>query len=315
MHDRTGASGYRAGTKLAPRGSCTDWLTLPRATNTSQYPLSFGGRSYRGHAILPFGAFVKKPKYPAREVDSKNAERLKKVFKTFALERTSPLRRIPVLLSEAAFQEILHRSNVREERLTHILQGDLTHISEIPRLDAPDGSVEYLHGHHRILAAKAGLAEEEHWWGVDVYIEEYTTADEIYFMQNQYVNSANITDEEIFRAAWALGNGCWAMGVGQWVLGNGCWAMGISQWAHGGASQTTTIILVAPLRLPIALRHGLRFLVELITRSGQQDSGRTHDFLTCHAWHAASCERLSLEEDQSFIMGVAYYTIRLREKL
>jgi hypothetical protein len=31
----------------------------------------------------------------------------------------------------------------------------------------------------------------------------------------------------------ALGNGHWAMGIGQWALGNGHWEIGIGQWAMG----------------------------------------------------------------------------------
>lgn len=47
-----------------------------------------------------------------------------------------------------------------------INSGPLYHL-----LPMPKGSVQYLHGHHRLVAVKDIIPQIDRWWGVEIYIE------------------------------------------------------------------------------------------------------------------------------------------------
>ena len=121
--------------------------------------------SYRGSSTLQIPSFYIPDKYTPREFDRKNVDRLKRIFKQEGLRRISPENRIPVLLGKEESMSALRRSNLCESDLiTHRLQ-------DMPAIEAPKHSIRYLHGHHRLAAAKEFLAPSEQWWGVDIYLD------------------------------------------------------------------------------------------------------------------------------------------------
>ena len=58
-------------------------------------------------------------------------------------------------------------------RLSNLRESDLINHKpeEMAVLEAPEHSIRYLHGHHRLAAAMEFLTSSEQWWGVDIYLE------------------------------------------------------------------------------------------------------------------------------------------------
>lgn len=124
-----------------------------------------GGKSfYAGVVRLRFESFAASPKYLARELSIKNIERLKTIFRTDGvLSRENPLNRIPILLTATALTSALEKAGIGKD--------DINGDPPYHQLPMPKGSVQYLHGHHRLMAAKDIIPQMDRWWGVDIYIE------------------------------------------------------------------------------------------------------------------------------------------------
>ena len=121
--------------------------------------------SFKGSAVLKISSFYTPDKHIPREFNGKNVERLKRNFKQEGLRRSDPENRIPVLLDKDEFTSALLLSNLRESDL-------ITHrLEEMPDLKAKEHSIHYLHGRHRLAAAKELLVPSEQWCGVDIYLK------------------------------------------------------------------------------------------------------------------------------------------------
>ena len=172
----TGNPDFRAGTlcalffyKAGDRHLSAITITVAATTTMMSSPLyqrilKSRDSSFKGSSILNISSFRPPVKYH-REFNRWNVERLKRIFRQEGPQRCNHENRIPVLLSKEEFMGALRLSNLRESDLT-------THkLEEMRVLEAPKHSIRYLHGHHRLAAAKEFLAPSEQWWGVDIYLE------------------------------------------------------------------------------------------------------------------------------------------------
>jgi hypothetical protein len=120
---------------------------------------------FRGSARLLMSAFAVQPIYPPRTFDPDNVARLKTLFCDEGIKRKNKENRIDILLSQANFQEALYNSGLSEKDLIeHSPQ-------ELPLIKMPLGTVRYLHGHHRLVAAKQLLPQKDQWWGINIYLD------------------------------------------------------------------------------------------------------------------------------------------------
>lgn len=121
--------------------------------------------NFRGTARVNIRGLIFKPEY-SRDVDRKNVERLKRIFKRQGCLRLSPSNHVPAIISERDLEVALQCSGKTLENL-------LDSAQDTPvKLELPPGyMLECLHGQHRILAARQILEPaKEEWWTVDLYL-------------------------------------------------------------------------------------------------------------------------------------------------
>ena len=97
-----------------------------------------------------------------RQLDPKNVARLKNVYQLEGCHRFEPEHHIPVITKINVLEQALQRANIS--------------MSRIKSLDEPtflefDDNLTYLHGRHRLEAAKEFLPPDENWWIADFYLE------------------------------------------------------------------------------------------------------------------------------------------------
>jgi hypothetical protein len=86
-----------------------------------------------------------------RQLDDKNVARLLDVFQKRGCQPREPDNHVPALISRSALPEVRVRAD-----------GDF-------QLFDPDQPLTYLHGRHRLEAARQFLTGNERWWIVDLY--------------------------------------------------------------------------------------------------------------------------------------------------
>ena len=94
-----------------------------------------------------------------RQFDGKNVTRLLRIFEEEGCVRLEPEHYVPVLISRDALPPVLRSRNL----------GDV--VLEEPQFFEPDQPLTYLHGRHRLEAAKKYLAANDRWWVVNLYAD------------------------------------------------------------------------------------------------------------------------------------------------
>lgn len=102
----------------------------------------------------------------SRELDPKNVERLKRLFRTERGCIPGELQnRIPAIIHEGQLQECLKFSGKTINELRSESSG------EYAKLEFPSGMrLECLHGQHRVKAAEEILGDREKRWVVDLFL-------------------------------------------------------------------------------------------------------------------------------------------------
>jgi hypothetical protein len=109
-------------------------------------------RAFRGSVRIPLEKLQHEdPPLNPRQQDDKNISRLVESFRRDGCYRLEPGNHVPVLISESE------------------LPKELSHDNEALPLYNPKKPLTFLHGRHRIEAAREFLTEGEQWWVVDVY--------------------------------------------------------------------------------------------------------------------------------------------------
>ena len=98
------------------------------------------------------------PKNP-RQFDDKNVARLLKVFEEEGCVRLEPEHYVPVLISRNALPQGFRAGNISDV------------ILQEPQFFTPEHPLTYLHGRHRLEAAKKYLAANDKWWVVNLYAD------------------------------------------------------------------------------------------------------------------------------------------------
>ena len=94
-----------------------------------------------------------------RQFDNKNVARLLKVFEDNECLRLEPDHYVSALISRDALPQFLRSGNI----------GDF--ILQEPQFFEPEHPLIYLHGRHRLEAAKKYLAANDKWWVVKLYAD------------------------------------------------------------------------------------------------------------------------------------------------
>lgn len=89
----------------------------------------------------------------SRQLDQKNVNRLIGIYETEGCHHSRPHYRVPALIDDETFKRVSR-------------DYDLDGCAPPRRLERP---LTYLHGRHRLEAAKAYLNTGERWWTVDLY--------------------------------------------------------------------------------------------------------------------------------------------------
>ena len=97
-----------------------------------------------------------------RQLDPKNVARLRNIFLLEGCHRLDPQNHVPVLIDQATLDQALRKSDVTRISLKSF---------DEPKLLSLDREIVYLHGRHRLEAAKDVLKTDDKWWVVDVYLK------------------------------------------------------------------------------------------------------------------------------------------------
>lgn len=100
-----------------------------------------------------------------RELNRKNVERLKEVFRTDNVRRLEPRNHIPAVVDQSDLDDAIQTSEISAERLLSNPDNDP------PVLTFPTGyRLTCLHGRHRVQAGRETLPPTDAWWTVDLYL-------------------------------------------------------------------------------------------------------------------------------------------------
>jgi len=100
----------------------------------------------------------------------KNVRRLHRIFDTEGCRRLAAENHIPALISREDLEAAIYRSSTTQSALLHSTD------EEPPELQLPFEPLVYLHGRHRIQAAREFFAGGDAWWTVDLYLDSQSTA-------------------------------------------------------------------------------------------------------------------------------------------
>jgi len=98
----------------------------------------------------------------------KNVRRLHSIFVTEGCRRLAAENHIPALISREDLEAAIHRSGTTQSALLHSTD------EEPPELQLPFEPLVYLHGRHRIQAAREFFVEGDDWWTVDLYLDSWS---------------------------------------------------------------------------------------------------------------------------------------------
>lgn len=104
------------------------------------------------------------PQY-ARELDSKNVERLCGLFRETGCHRFDVQNHITAVVGHQALKRACRSAKMKVKELLHVPPEE----SSILRFST--GEVSCLHGRHRLKAAEEILPPNERWWTVDLYLD------------------------------------------------------------------------------------------------------------------------------------------------
>jgi hypothetical protein len=100
-----------------------------------------------------------------RELNRKNVERLKKIFRTENIRRLEPGNHIPAVVDQTDLDAAIQASELSAENLLGNPDNDPPVLRFPPRY-----RLTCLHGRHRIQAARETLPPIDAWWTVDLYL-------------------------------------------------------------------------------------------------------------------------------------------------
>ena len=126
-----------------------------------------------------------------RQLDQKNVQRLIRVFELEGCDRLNAANHVPALISKNSLTALLETVPGGVDRLKSTDE-------EAVSVDLPD-HLTYLHGRHRLEAAKRVLAASEKWWVIDLYEEDLLSVDGIHSIRNEYLNARSWFDGDVFR--------------------------------------------------------------------------------------------------------------------
>ena len=91
-----------------------------------------------------------KPTEESRQLDQRNVLRLKNIYKTEGCHHDHPRNAVPALIDGETFKRVLRNPDASRALMLH-------------------HPLTFLHGRHRVEAAKAFLDPLDSWWTVDLY--------------------------------------------------------------------------------------------------------------------------------------------------
>lgn len=117
---------------------------------------------YIGAAKISISQIKFDPPLP-RDLDPKNLDRLRGVFRKNRCRRLDIDNHIPTIVSPHNLAEALRKANVSRSSLL------ATDSFSIPRIGFPEGQLLGLHGRHRVQVGAEVLPPADRWWTVDLY--------------------------------------------------------------------------------------------------------------------------------------------------
>ncbi|PVH67371.1 hypothetical protein DL98DRAFT_600583 [Cadophora sp. DSE1049] len=125
-----------------------------------------------------------------REPSRQHVEILAECFHKEGCHRLKLHNHIPAKISQDYLDSALRNSSVSAHQL----------LNGVPELTFPDDyKLDYLHGLHRIEAAREFLSETDKWWTVDLYLSDLDTNLETCLIK-EYSNEEEPSDSERWRA-------------------------------------------------------------------------------------------------------------------
>ncbi|KAI4228466.1 MAG: hypothetical protein L6R40_008131 [Gallowayella cf. fulva] len=117
-----------------------------------------------------------------RQTDPKNVTRLLNIFEIDGCHRYKPQHHVPVLVTKGLACRL---------KFSGELEPDF--------FDLEDGEkLVYLHGHHRLQAARLFLSPSDVWWVADLYSEDLSEENKR-LIREDYLGASNFCDGDIFR--------------------------------------------------------------------------------------------------------------------
>lgn len=141
------------------------------------------GKAFRGSIKYPLHRLDhEQASKKSRQLNQKNVKRLIKVFELEGCRRLDSENHVPALISNRALSILLEFVTEGEVRLK---ASDKQPVSSDNL-----GGLTYLHGRHRLEAAKSFLPANEKWWVVEESVQS---------IRDEHLNARNFYDGEIFR--------------------------------------------------------------------------------------------------------------------
>lgn len=98
-----------------------------------------------------------------RDLDSKNLDRLRRIFRQNRCRRLDVDNHVPAVVSPHDLADALRKANAQHESLL------TTDPRQLPRIDFLEGQLRALHGRHRVQVGAEVLPPADRWWTVDLY--------------------------------------------------------------------------------------------------------------------------------------------------
>lgn len=119
---------------------------------------------YLGTARVSINQIQFDPPLP-RDLDPKNLDRLKEIFRKNRCRRLDVDNHIPAIVSQQDLADALRRANVSQLSL------QTSNPHQFPKLGFTAGQLQALHGRHRVQAGAKVLPPADHWWTVNLYLD------------------------------------------------------------------------------------------------------------------------------------------------
>ncbi|KAJ6112292.1 hypothetical protein N7523_002114 [Penicillium sp. IBT 18751x] len=146
---------------------------------------------YIGAAKVSISQIEFDPPLP-RDLDSKNLDRLRRIFRQNRCRRLDVGNHVPAIVSPHDLADALRKANVTQESLL------TTDARQIPHIGFLEGQLQGLHGRHRVQVGAEVLPPADRWWTVDLYSEDIGAELKTSLVE-EYANERKPTDGEIYR--------------------------------------------------------------------------------------------------------------------